>query len=232
MLSPLEFNHYWVDSGAYFIELDVGTPPQTLEVLVDTGSSDLFFPASNATPCVKGNCPGGRFNPSDSSSFEKEPKAPSFYSAYADGSQESGFFANDHIAVGATTLENVTFGVASSVQVSPGIKNGPQNGIMGVSYIDGQNAPYGRNLSFEYPTIPKALYDSGDAASYSYSLYLNSNEDDNGSMLFGGVDTAKFVGELKTLAVVDPSSTNLQIDLVSLMTAYKSENRYVREWMC
>jgi hypothetical protein len=57
--TDLDLNEHWVFSGGYFLDLDVGTPPQRIEVLLDTGSSDLFIPSAGAGSCLNNHCPGG-----------------------------------------------------------------------------------------------------------------------------------------------------------------------------
>ncbi len=53
----------------YLINITVGTPPQDLAVTLDTGSSDLWIPATSSSLCKKGKCDDGSFNPSHSSSY-------------------------------------------------------------------------------------------------------------------------------------------------------------------
>lgn len=57
--SALSLNDKWIVSGGYFLDIDIGSSPQRLEVLLDTGSSDLFVPSAKATGCVEHHCPGG-----------------------------------------------------------------------------------------------------------------------------------------------------------------------------
>eukprot|EP01111_Echinosteliopsis_oligospora_P011016 TRINITY_DN3532_c1_g1_i1.p1 TRINITY_DN3532_c1_g1~~TRINITY_DN3532_c1_g1_i1.p1 ORF type:complete len:376 (+),score=93.40 TRINITY_DN3532_c1_g1_i1:75-1202(+) len=55
--------------GAYFTDVEIGSPAQTFSVLIDTGSSNLVVPAKGCETC--GN--GPQFDPSSSSSFSAVP---------------------------------------------------------------------------------------------------------------------------------------------------------------
>jgi hypothetical protein len=70
--TDLDLNEHWVFSGGYFLDLDVGTPPQRIEVLLDTGSSDLFIPSAGAGSCLNNHCPGGSCKCLRSSRFPHE----------------------------------------------------------------------------------------------------------------------------------------------------------------
>jgi predicted aspartyl protease len=45
-------------SRSYTAEFTVGTPPQKVVLVVDTGSSDVWMPSSTAGVCVHGQCIG------------------------------------------------------------------------------------------------------------------------------------------------------------------------------
>lgn len=71
----LEHNGTWLTSG-WFTEIGVGEPPQYLELLIDTGSSDIWIPAAQAKQCRERQCGKGscktfptRHSPSRSPTF-------------------------------------------------------------------------------------------------------------------------------------------------------------------
>lgn len=225
---PLTLNDQWIPQGGYFINVDIGTPAQSFEVLVDTGSSNLFIPSSQAPNCQAGNCPGGAckswpspislnlfstnivspVTASKSSTYSVVKEPSTFNISYVDTSSVNGTYNKDTVALGPATLKNFIFADANQIQVSPGMSPGAQYGIMGVS-SNGQEtsicATYqqtGRcNVNFTINTIPDSLYSAGYIGSRSYSLYLDDVAAKGGSILFGGIDTTKFTGELTTLAV-------------------------------
>lgn len=56
---PVTFEEHWLPGGGYFAELAVGTPPQKVELLLDTGSSDLWVPSAQEPGCLSSECVGG-----------------------------------------------------------------------------------------------------------------------------------------------------------------------------
>ena len=59
VLADLTLNDQWILEGGYFIDVEVGTPPQKFELLVDTGSSNFYLPSTEAKTCQEYLCPGG-----------------------------------------------------------------------------------------------------------------------------------------------------------------------------
>jgi hypothetical protein len=59
ILASLALNDQWVPEGSYFIDVEVGTPPQKFELLLDTGSANFYLPSSTASTCQQYLCPGG-----------------------------------------------------------------------------------------------------------------------------------------------------------------------------
>ena len=73
-------------------------------------------------------------------------------------------------------------------------------GILGVGFASDESiaATTGGQT---YPNFPEVLQSSGIIATQSYSLWLNDLKSNTGSILFGGVDTSKYHGDLSILAI-------------------------------
>lgn len=114
-----------VQSGLYYVNASVGTPAQTVQLQIDTGSSDvwMFGPDACEDPS---QCLGGTFDPSKSSSatlleqggFEIEYVTP--------GSEVLGDYISDNFGLGGITVQNLTMAVATTAEeVFTGIMGPP-----------------------------------------------------------------------------------------------------------
>ena len=212
------------------MNVTVGTPPQSFELSLDTGSSDLWVPSVSSNLCKKTGCPYGSYASSQSSSFQSLNET--FYEAYG-SLNVSGEFLTETVQFGNASFNNFTMASGNHVV-------GAKQGIMGISYPLGEakvaaDAKSGKvNITditqIEadlYPTIVVAMVTNGYINRPAYSLYLDDINDNTGSILFGGVDTTKYTGDLVSLPVQPQSGLyeRLFVTLTSIAISDESGTR-------
>ncbi|KAK5112865.1 hypothetical protein LTR85_011092 [Meristemomyces frigidus] len=198
--------------GAYYANVTVGTPPQDQVVILDTGSSDLYFDASTAAACESTgpySCRGGIFTPKDSSTYTVVDASPAFNTSFGDGSTAVGPFAEDIVGIGNVRIDNVQFGVAQDVNSTTGYAIG----LMGLGYSENEATQH------IYPNMPEVLRDTGVINSRLYSVYLNDVGEISGTILFGGIDTSKYTGELATLDILPDYITSEVDQFITTVTS-------------
>ncbi|KAF2216312.1 hypothetical protein CERZMDRAFT_56039 [Cercospora zeae-maydis SCOH1-5] len=178
----------------YFANVSIGTPEQKFRLHLDTGSSDLWVNVASSYVCKqKGSlCSiSGTYSANDSSTSSYVNS--DFNISYVDGSGATGDYVTDVVKIGGTTLEAQQFGV--------GYTSTSEESILGVGYPRNEVVvQYGGGKT--YPNVPQNLVDTGAINSNAYSLWLNDLDASTGSILFGGVNTAKYTGALETLPIV------------------------------
>lgn len=90
-------------------------------------------------------------------------------------------------ACAESILTQVQFGSATSTEDE-------FSGIMGIGY--------GQNITMEYPNFIDELDLQGITKRKAFSVGLGSKDEQEGSILFGGVDTSKYSGELAKLPII------------------------------
>jgi hypothetical protein len=83
-----------LDGSEYYVNFTVGTPGQLQTVLIDTGSSNTFVFAPNASFCKTSGCDGGTFDLSKSSTYEKVNTTKGFFTSFMMG---SNWFRGDYV---------------------------------------------------------------------------------------------------------------------------------------
>ncbi|RMZ85788.1 hypothetical protein DV737_g349, partial [Chaetothyriales sp. CBS 132003] len=184
----------------YLINVTVGTPPQKFSLQLDTGSSDIWFPAKSASICdEQGGCPVGTYDQNASSTYS-DPGLPEFQIQYVDGTEIEGAYISDVLRLGSTTLTNMTMAQATEL-------NAQGIGIMGVGFTSGEAAAEDAE-GFTYPNVIDVLKSEGFIHTKAYSLWLDSLDANVGSILFGGVDSSKYSGDLVALPIQLDSDTD------------------------
>ncbi|KAI5283684.1 hypothetical protein KEM54_001931 [Ascosphaera aggregata] len=204
-------NHRKTQAVLYNAEISLGTPGQKVQAQVDTGSSDLWVNSPDSKICSKKVNPckqSGTFDKSKSKTYEKINS--SFNITYVDGSGASGDYGTDVFEFGGMKLDKLQFGL--------GLQSTSENCVLGIGYPENEVYVL-RTGNKPYPNLPQALVDSGLINSRAYSLYLDDFRSDKGQILFGGIDTEKFEGELQTVPLVRPSDgvyVEFAIDLTGI----------------
>ncbi|RXG46419.1 hypothetical protein VDGE_05848 [Verticillium dahliae] len=177
----------------YFVNATLGNPPQQFRLHLDTGSSDLWVNTANSQLCqeVPNPCAlSGMYAANQSSSYNY--LGSYFNISYVDGSGATGDYVTDDFNIGGTVLTDFQFGI--------GYESSAAQGILGVGYPMNE-VQVGRAGMDPYDNIAAKMKAQGLIQSNAFSLYLNSLSASTGSILFGGVDTEHFVGELQTLPI-------------------------------
>lgn len=188
----------------YSVALSLGTPPQEFNVILDTGSSDLWVFASNATEsCEDHACDTtGQFDALDSSTYHFIGNNYSI--EYVSGDNATGDWGTDTLSIGPVKLENFQFAAVSHTT--------SQSGILGLSLQGSESVVWVKN---EYPNFPDQLVNQGWIDRTVYSLYLNSINATEGTLLLGGIDKAKYSGELEALHLADHNDFSVPYSDVS-----------------
>lgn len=181
----------------YFMNASLGTPAQDFRLHIDTGSSDLWVNAANSQLCSNRAQPcaaAGTFNADDSSTYQFVNNE--FNISYVDGSGASGNYAKDTFKMNDIEIKNLQFGI--------GNESSSPEGILGIGYMINEVQVNRAGLE-PYSNLPQKLVDDKTINTNAYSLWLNDLDASTGSILFGGVDTAKFSGTLSKLPIIAES---------------------------
>ncbi|KAL5115015.1 hypothetical protein ACEQ8H_007056 [Pleosporales sp. CAS-2024a] len=199
---PLTRNY---ELTAYFAEVLVGTPPQKMRLLVDTGSPFYSFLDPRNPVCVRQDCKTfGTFD--NTTSLTCQDQGPGFNDALI--VLGNGNFLSDTIVLGGVTAEKLNFGYTSQY-VKPGYVLGNVTTILGLS-MDCQFG--GSSCTGSKAVLLPGLKNASLINAMSTSIYLgpdNANVS-NAQLLIGGAyDKAKVDGELFTLDMVNPHDLKL-----------------------
>ncbi|XP_078276605.1 gastricsin-like [Rhinoraja longicauda] len=176
--------------NTYYGPITIGTPPQSFQVLFDTGSSNLWIDSIYCSSQSCSNHP--KYDPRRSSTFTTNRQT--FQMSYGSGSL-SGFFGYDTVDVAGISIPNQEFGVS---QNEPGstFYYAKFDGILGLSYpaLSAGGAT----------TVFDGMMNNRLVEEPVFSVYLGRqpNSQNGGEVTFGGVDTSKYSGEIVWVPVL------------------------------
>lgn len=141
-------------------------------------------------PCEE----AGTYNRDDSSTSKVVSEG--FNISYADGSGAAGDYVTDTFRIGSANISDFQFGIGET--------SSSQRGILGLGY-DLNEVQVLSERKDPYDNLPLKLAADGHIQSPAYSIYLNDFEASRGSILFGGVDSSRYEGDLSTLPIQSES---------------------------
>ncbi|XP_055987661.1 pepsin A [Sorex fumeus] len=186
----------------YFGTIAIGTPPQEFTVIFDTGSSNLWVPSvyCSSPACTNHN----RFNPEKSSTFQPTDQTLSI--AYGTGSM-TGVLGYDTVQVAGITDTNQIFGLSKT---EPGsfLYYSPFDGILGLAYPS--IASSGATPVFDN------MWNQGLVSQDLFSVYLSSNEQSGSVVMFGGIDSSYYTGNLNWVRLSSESYWQITVDSITM----------------
>jgi hypothetical protein len=112
--------------------------------------------------------------------------------SYTDNSYSRGDYFMDDFRIGGAKIENLTMGLGLHTSIS--------HGLVGIGYAI--NEASSSTAETIYPNLPIAMQQADLIKSVAYSLWLNDLDASTGNILFGGIDTGKYLGDLASIEIL------------------------------
>ncbi|KAH7926412.1 acid protease [Leucogyrophana mollusca] len=174
------------DSG-YIGSLAIGTPAVSYEVLLDTGSSDLWVAGSSCAAC--GSSPS--FNPVSSTSFQN--LSTPFAIQYGSGEAE-GYLGQDVVQMAGFSVSNQGFAVVDAT--SQDLLQSPVSGLLGLAWqaiASSGKTPFWQTLAssnaWDSPLMSIQLRRYGNDTSAQ-------TEEPGGTLMMGYVNSSLYTGDI------------------------------------
>ncbi|VDC07598.1 unnamed protein product [Peniophora sp. CBMAI 1063] len=203
-----------IDQGgdtSYAASMSVGTPAQSLNVVLDTGSSDLFFATTDCTDCPS-NTPEFNTNQSSTLNASSQPIELNY-----GGGTASGTLFEDTVTLGPYTVPQQIF--VGVTQISDGLIDGSLGGLFGLGF---QSLSASGALPFW-----QALVNAGELDSPDMSFYFTRHLDDatsstetdpGGTFTLGGTNSSFYQGDIEFNAFPDGTEPSFWLQTVSSLT--------------
>ncbi|KAI0357861.1 acid protease [Trametes cingulata] len=180
----------------YVVNVGVGTPPTTYQLLVDTGSSNTWVGA------------GRTFVQTSSTRQTRDRVAVTYGSGFVQGTEFT-----DTVTLGnGLTIQGQSIGVATESEGFDGV-----DGIIGIGPVDLTVGTLSPDTRSTVPTVTDNLFSQGLISSDEVAISFEPTqqvENLNGELTFGGTDSSKFVGAINFAPITrtSPASEFFGID--------------------
>ncbi|CAG7851455.1 SubName: Full=Related to aspartic peptidase A1-Laccaria bicolor {ECO:0000313/EMBL:CCA73596.1} [Serendipita indica DSM 11827] len=213
----------WAGDIFYFTNIKMGTPPQSIDVNLDTGSSDLWVASKTCLTCNTTTVQpyydnsSSTFDSSTSSTFSATSDVATV--SYGDGSAVRGIVSSDTVSLGSFTAPNQTF-----ILVTAQNEDFSVAGLMGLGFprlSQSGGTPWWLNVlsEFEQPEM-------------SFYMAQWNNQTDpvipGGQFTMGGRNSTLYDGEVQFVPLISQTYWTVQIDGVHVTdtTTLSLTNQY------
>lgn len=180
--------------ASYFAPVDIGNPPQTLNVILDTGSADLWVVDTSCQTCSSST---PVFDTSASSSLQTASGAGSETQIQYGSGAVAGTLSQDRVSMGSFTIDEQTFLAVD--QTTTNLLSGSVSGIMGLAYeaiASTGSTPFWQGLA-----------NGGELSAPEMSFWMDryrgdasaSPEEPGGIFTLGGTNSSLFTGDIEFL---------------------------------
>jgi hypothetical protein len=201
-------------NAQYYASVSIGTPPQSFNVIYDTGSSNLWVPEVNCKHCGLGPFFGkkNKYDATASTSYVED--GSEFSIQYGSGAVK-GVYNLDTVILGDDiAVKNQSFASvhdAAGMGISYALSK--FDGILGLGF---DSISVGGKETVFHNAIDQGVVKEG-----KFAFYLGDNAD--GELSWGGYDKDKFEGdELHWVKLSHATYWQIDIDSISLSSSYTS----------
>ncbi|KAH3673688.1 hypothetical protein WICMUC_003504 [Wickerhamomyces mucosus] len=198
----------------YTITVGLGDPQQEVELLLDTGSYQTWFPSTSNPHCSELrneraisnlnslNCETyGTYNETLSRTFNSTKEK--FTTDYLDGTYVEGIVVHEDFRFLGSVSEDGTSNELELVGFEAGLgKNtNSSTGVLGLSLSSFKKSDE-NGVIYKRQSVIDQLKRNGQIDRRVFSIWLNKQDSSQGSILFGAVDNAKFTPPLKKVKMI------------------------------
>jgi len=192
-------------NAQYYGTVSLGNPPQSFQVIFDTGSSNLWVPKVGCTHC--GNPFFGKKNKYDHDSSESYVEDNAEFNIMYGSGSVSGFFSVDDVVLADDiAVKGQRF---AEIQDAGGLglayALGKFDGILGLGFT---SISIDNTITVVENAIKQNLLDQP-----MFAFYLGDNAP--GELTFGGYDASKFDGDLVTVPLESATYWEIALDAVT-----------------
>lgn len=183
-------------NNQYMGQIGVGNPPQLFNLILDSGSSDLWVPAKNC----KNNGHKNFYDPSKSTTFKEDGKP--FKLDYVIGATRGSWSVDDFYLAGLRVRQQ-RFGVATSVGKDDYAR---YDGVLGLNYARNKTTPL------------MSLFEQGLIKEPLFSVYMNRDcqSTDGGEIMFGAIDNSRFIEPMTFVPLTTATDWKFKIDSITI----------------